>query len=543
MGLAGVAGSFVQQVNPLKCGKATLGVKMGFWSSRHRTLAVAVAACLAVTSGSLPSKAQDSWTPSFQEFEPSIQNAYDRGYHNVLIRDEASQNGSKGSYSLAPGSKSTPENLFTCFDLGEDLDCGTGKKGFFSGAAILPPCKATVENCIEKVWVYQGSSPVEAAFVKSLAGQTSVGYPAKGVPAGSTVSIWSSGTQHSGGSGNYAVIPTLSFAISGNAISIDRFTVNVIPVREVAAQGAIAPEFSICKGPRRVDDVGECLDNGNFQGNVNCAYTQTNVCGVAQNFAENTRVGVQLRLSNKVSGWFHGRLKSPNFAVSRIDSMYNRVTVDASPAVVSRFFTQTRPDQGHPILQEVLGRSNLGSGGQFTIFESTRPDAMTVIRTLRDVAKDTAAGLSTVWSVSSMSANQATYSGSQCLSDTSRLLGIVTTNATVYSGKAPEFRNGFLSYQVAGMHYVPGGTELSQGSYDLVLRSDVARCLYGFSRAPLSASVSVVNNEGQRSFATTVVSEKNGWLKMAAYGFTFSEKTIKVKIKKAKKVKNPKKGR
>jgi hypothetical protein len=30
---------------------------------------------------------------------------------------------------------------------------------------------------------------------------------------------------------------------------------------------------------------------------------------------------------------------------------------------------------------------------------------------------------------------------------------------------------------------------------------------------------------------------------MAAYGFTFSEKTIKVKIKKAKKVKNPKKGR
>jgi hypothetical protein len=159
---------------------------------------------------------------------------------------------------------------------------------------------------------------------------------------------------------------------------------------------------------------------------------------------------------------------------------------------------------------------------------------MTVLRTLRDVAKDTAAGLSTVWSVSSMSANQASYSGSQCLSDTSRLLGIVTTNATVYSGQAPEFRNGFLSYQVAGMHFVPGGTELSQGSYDLVLRSDVARCLYGFSRAPLSATVSVVNNEGQRSFATTVVNEKNGWLKMAAYGFTFSEKTIKVKITKAR---------
>lgn len=514
---------------------------MGFGDSNKRFLAVAVTSLLSVTSGLLPAQAENSWTPFFQEFEPSIQNAYDRGYHNVLIRDEAAQNGSKGSFYMAPGSKSTPENLIACFELGENLDCGTGKQGFFSGSAILPPCQSTIENCIEKVWVYQGTSRVEATFLRSLSGQTSVGYPSKGIPAGSTVSIWSSGTQHSGGNGNYAVIPSLRFSISGKAVSIDRFTVNVSPVKEVAAQGAIAPNFSICKGPRRVDDVGECLDNGNFQGNVNCVYTQTNVCGVAQNFAENTRIGVQLRLSNKVSGWFHGRLKSPNFEVSRIDSTYNRVTVDASPAVVSRFFTQTRPDQGHPILQQVLGRSNLGSGGQFTIFESTTGDAMTVLRTLRDVAKDTAAGLSTVWSVSSMSANQASFSGSQCLSDTSRLLGIVTTNATVYSGQAPEFRNGFLNYQVAGMHFVPGGKELSQGSYDLVMRSDVARCLYGFSRAPLSATVSVVNSEGQRSFATTVVSEKAGWLKMAAYGFTFSEKTIKVKITKAKSPKAKKK--
>jgi hypothetical protein len=33
--------------------------------------------------------------------------------------------------------------------------------------------------------------------------------------------------------------------------------------------------------------------------------------------------------------------------------------------------------------------------------------------------------------------------------------------------------------------------------------------------------------------ATTVVSEKNGWLKMAAYGFTFSEKTLTVRMTQA----------
>jgi hypothetical protein len=102
-----------------------------------------------------------------------------------------------------------------------------------------------------------------------------------------------------------------------------------------------------------------------------------------------------------------------------------------------------------------------------------------------------------------------------------------------YDGGAPKFQNGFLNYQVAGLHYQPDGTTLVQGSYDLVIRSEVARCLYGFSRAPLSAKISVVG-VGDKSIATTIVSEKNGWLKLAAYGFTFSKKTLRVKVTKAK---------
>jgi hypothetical protein len=124
-------------------------------------------------------------------------------------------------------------------------------------------------------------------------------------------------------------------------------------------------------------------------------------------------------------------------------------------------------------------------------------------------------------------------SGNPCLGDTSQVLGIVTTNSMIYNGGIPQFRNGFLNYEVAGLHYQPDGITKVQGSYDLVLRSEVARCLYGFSRAPLSATISVIG-EGDRSIATTVVSEKNGWLKLAAYGFTFSKKTIRAKITKAK---------
>jgi hypothetical protein len=67
------------------------------------------------------------------------------------------------------------------------------------------------------------------------------------------------------------------------------------------------------------------------------------------------------------------------------------------------------------------------------------------------------------------------------------------------------------------------------------MRSDTARCLYSWGKAPLSATVSVVNDKGTKTTATSVVSEtKDGWLKMAAYNFTFSKKTIKVKITKKK---------
>jgi hypothetical protein len=171
-------------------------------------------------------------------------------------------------------------------------------------------------------------------------------------------------------------------------------------------------------------------------------------------------------------------------------------------------------------------------GGPYTIAGSNSEDGFAFVNRYRNRAKDIANGVSTLWSVSTIPAPNSSGRGA-CLADTSRVLGIVTTNATVYYGRAPEFRNGFLNYEVAGMHYLPGGEELSEGSYDLVMRSDLARCLYGFSNAPLSASVSVVNNKGKKSFATTVVNEKAGWLKMAAYGFTFSKKTIRVKVTRA----------
>jgi hypothetical protein len=69
-----------------------------------------------------------------------------------------------------------------------------------------------------------------------------------------------------------------------------------------------------------------------------------------------------------------------------------------------------------------------------------------------------------------------------------------------------------------------------RGQYNLVIRSEVARCIYGFSSAPVNAEVSVVNANGEAQIATVIVGERNGWLYLKANNFEFSAPVIKVKL-------------
>jgi hypothetical protein len=119
----------------------------------------------------------------------------------------------------------------------------------------------------------------------------------------------------------------------------------------------------------------------------------------------------------------------------------------------------------------------------------------------------------------------------QCFRDSSKFIGVVTTNAMMYSGGPPSFNKelGTLEYKVGSPHLTSKG-DVFKGSYDLQVSSEVARCLYNFTSAPIQASISIINETGEASVATTVVNEKDGWLRLAAYGFTFSSPTVKVTL-------------
>jgi hypothetical protein len=123
---------------------------------------------------------------------------------------------------------------------------------------------------------------------------------------------------------------------------------------------------------------------------------------------------------------------------------------------------------------------------------------------------------------------------SRCIKGSTSLSGIVTTNSTMYIGNPPTFdkESQSLDYKVVSPHYLPSGEEF-KGSYDLVINSEVARCIYGFSNAPVSAKISILSSDGTTQVATTTFNERNGWMHLVARGFTFSSPTVRVKLEQA----------
>ena len=142
-----------------------------------------------------------------------------------------------------------------------------------------------------------------------------------------------------------------------------------------------------------------------------------------------------------------------------------------------------------------------------------------------------AQAMPTMWAVETMSQEGDPKSQiASCINKTNNLAGLVTTNAAEYIDGPPAFANNTLDYKVAATHFEKDGTTVFQGTYDLLMSSDVARCIYGFTKAPIKATISVTNDTGGASVASTVINEANGWLTLGAYGFTYSNPTISVKL-------------
>ena len=411
---------------------------------------------------------------------------------------------------------------------------------------IIPPCySATDRVCIEGLEIGTEGKPLESAVLDhEFMGTKTPGDNKLGLPAGGSGSIWTAPSlAHQGNELSYAVVISAYYrldkkiAASSQQFDPGYFKADVIPVNMKKGSYCAYEIYEVAKdeyyGEVNISSrpVGKCNGDTLYE----CIMTETGFCAAPAEFLPNTRVALTLRMDSKLTGWLFGRMKDVDIAITSLDSKTNKLRVEATSVnlltgtgSVAKKDLANYPDlytfkkktwwSGDGKFEDsyALGGSSFGTVSGFEEFAAweklIKPDP-------RDNWR---------WNFASSSGDKGTNCFEKAGKD--KLIGLVTTNAPIYWGGAPIFQDGSLNYKVAGLHLKADGT-LFKGSYDLAIRSDVARCLYGFSNAPIMANVSVLSTEGEGQLvATELVTEKGGWITLSAKNFTFSSPTIKVKL-------------
>lgn len=340
------------------------------------------------------------------------------------------------------------------------------------------------------------------------------------------------------------------------------FAVDLVNQQPFRFQGACGYVESIKPGTsfrfeasKKVDTAGCTYDEvsrfGPSDTTRGCVSNSPTQCAAPYPLPPDVFFGMKVRFQFPMTGWLHGRIENPSVVYQSTPSGGSVITMKAQPTKVPVFQVWKRYSEISDSLKALLAQRSVarisswftGPGGasnedlatdtQKSITrhggENFDETEMKNMLAWMPYAQDKAAALPSVWAFRTMNTNA--QRENSCLRDTSTLNGVVATNSTLYIDGPPTLNasTNTLDYKVAAPHLTPSG-ETFKGTYNLLLRSSVARCLYNFTSAPISATVSIQNESGISSVATTIVSERDGWLRLSAAGFTFSSPVIKVKL-------------
>ena len=433
--------------------------------------------------------------------------------HRLMIVDAFSEGVSSGSEIYAVPEeqvqkifKNEPNNVQSLRKFCESLTAPNCKEQTGLSLRIyLPKCTETLTNyCIDSLAISGASdAPLQPG---TLLGYTDARtYRAdltRGVPESSTTSRWKvPGVKNQSGTDTYAVKVLLDGFLSAtsNALYVFQVSALIEPYAEKTSSANTSQECT--------------------------SWQSGTACGVRKDFIEGQKAQLSVRLPNTITGWLHGRLKGAGISVEKFDSTQNKVTVTAENVRVPELNTLFTDAQVDTLANPSFFRPN---GRKWNSVNAGNPASLEWVKQLAKPLNETATGEHTTWSFSTIPSNRG---NNKCFEDKTQLLGVVMTNSLVYSPNAPEFDGSQLNYQVGGLHFQPDGKTPNLGTYDLLIKSATARCLYNFTDAPLSASVSITYADGgEQKVATTTLSEKDGWLHLGAYGFTFSSPVLRVKL-------------
>jgi hypothetical protein len=477
-------------------------------------------------------------------------------YHGIALQNSGNEI-SQFSYLLATFPNAANQNNFDRYvcKSTSDPDCKNATGGY-SYNSILPTCLTDTQvDCVEGLSaISEAGVEIPGKFSQYTISSHPNNFeadPSKDIPANANPGIWEiAGAPH-----GYGNAYTVNVSVSGNWWSANDTTQSlsalVTPVSIM--KGGAGPYQAKCESwldPARGHYNNRC---NNWITPQNVTYKCSDVLGDYSNgtpdclvphaFPKTYKFKLSIRLKSEPVTWFHGRMTNPLISIDKLSTGV-RLTVAAEPVKV--------PVAAHGDLWANLPEAvtsfwkkcettytpefRCSGAGNFSTPLAQRTgtmllppygnSALEAINVLATVTGDKAVASPDSWTFNTLATDR---NSSTCFTKGEGVKGIVTTNSTAYSAGPPVFEDQSLNYKVASLHYNPDGS-VFKGTYNLVIRSDVARCLYNFSSAPISAKISVVTADGNNNVATTVTGEKNGWLSLSAYNFTFSSRTIQVKL-------------
>jgi hypothetical protein len=449
--------------------------------------------------------------------------------------------------------KSLLESRVNCESIGVK-DCEIDSKNLFLYRAALDYCEqSTSIDCVKSVGaIDKNGEKLAVKFVENfprVAANGFTGNAALKLPDGKTTFIVDiPGAPHAGGT-QYLIVAQLAGhkEVKDSQFIYDNMFASIYAINRVSGTFRIGKPST----QKLADGIfgvwafdGRTIDPNDAVNPLACAQATETECLLPVALPKDVTFSMSLQIRTKISGWLHGRITDLNAKIESLDSNLDLVTIEGKPAVVPIIFTWKEKTKLSAELQKfyldnpnvlksgvVFGTSPTGLWADYpSMLRGVRfhsDDLQEALLWIKE-SEDKAPYAPTRWTIKSTNDG---IDPKNCFKTAKGLGGVVSTNSTFYLAGPPVFSSKYqtLDYTVASAHLLPNG-EVFKGSYNLIIQSNLARCLYGFNSAPISASVSVINSDGTTTVASTTLSEKNGYIALSAQGFTFSSPTLRVKF-------------
>ena len=394
---------------------------------------------------------------------------------------------------------------------------------------VLPRCTNDESTwCIESVSIYpSGSSKLNATFIREISGGKIEGDASRNLPAGGSVSLWQSNDITANLSGKlFAASAQIVLTVKPDGrLILGDLEARIYPYSEY--QG-ISP--STGKKYLAVDGNLE-YGRGPYP---ECAWTEDNICGRIENFPQNVRASLTLRIPPEPVQTIAARVVNPQVKIKQAKNKQISFTLDALPIDLPKFYAFEKPDNLTRAMKSTFWAGIDKESGISTEFSGTMK-SFSILNAWKDKVQDKSAALVSTWQFRTIP-----WDAEGRCQEGVKFYGVVSTNALVTDGSGFQFADRGFEYRVAGLHLNPDGS-VFRGSYELSMRREFAECMFGLSSAPISAKIVIVENGQEQRIETTTYKESQNelgkFLDFSAQGFTFSSPTLRITLSQPKSMK------